>query len=1523
MLLKVTLTGRGAPTGTDLLIDVDPTATVGGLAQAIAERNPETLAGGSSPVAARSAGPPPGVRGSLATAEPAPDVERHELSIRIEGPGAPRVLDPKTTVGDATLRSGDAVSVVAESSRFLDAADVRSAAATLVVREGPDEGQRFALRAGANQAGRDRTSELVLTDPMVSKRHARFNVSDVVEVIDLGSVNGTFVAGGQVDRAVLRPGDTVLLGDTLLAVESVRAGEGERGAGAQEPFNRSPYLDPVYEGAHLIAPDPPSRPQRQRFPYIAMLAPIAMAGVMWAITGSWKSLIFIALSPIMIVGGHFEQKRAARKDLADARRAYAQALDLLDSKLATAQAEEVARRRLEHPATAQVLSSALGRGPMLWARRPDRHSFADVRLGLAAQPTRTVVDLPSANNSLPELWEQLLALVDRYRMVPDVPVVAPLREVGVLGVAGSKEHALGAARSVVAQIAGLHSPAELVIGGLFSAEAATQWDWIKWLPHTTSDHSPVDAGLLAAGPAAAPLAAAVLALVEDRLGLGETGHRSSTDEPVREPAVVMVIDDAAPVERPVLVALAERGPAAGVHLVWVAPTVDALPAAAKAFIAHDPATHAAFAGFIDGGLSVHPVTAEPLTADAALAFARSLAPVVDAGARTDEAGDLPARVSFLDQMGLELADAPGAVIERWRAGDSLPAAVGERRPRSKPAPLNAFVGMGAHGPLQLDLRGHGPHALVGGTTGAGKSEFLQSWILGMAANHSPARLTFLFVDYKGGAAFSECVKLPHCVGLVTDLTPQLVQRALASLNAELRHREHILNRKKVKDVLELERLHDPECPPSLVIVVDEFAALVAEVPEFVDGVVNVAQRGRSLGLHLILATQRPAGVIKDNLRANTNLRVALRMADEADSDDVVGSKLAAGFDPAVPGRGVAKLGPGRLDQFQAAYVGGWTTGEPPPPRIEVSSYAAAGSVVWPEAETGIESSTDLGPNDLARLVACVTAANDEVGLAPPRRPWLAELAPTYDIGKPPEAGEDLRLLSRTDERLVFGVLDDPDHQAQVPVAFEPDRDGNMAVIGTGGAGKSAFLRTLAVAAALSTKGGPCHVYGLDFASRGLDMLAGLPNVGAIIHGDDEDRVTRLLRTLRAIVDERLTRYVAAKADSITTYRRVADRPDEARILVLLDGFPAFRSDYESGSGRLRFYEMFQSIATDGRQAGVHVVLSADRSGAVPSAISSLVQRWLVLRLAGENEYAMAGVPAAAFPPGAPAGRGWCDGHEVQVGVLGASADPERPAPSNAEQAAAIARLGELAASRGTVPAPEIGSLPEAVSLGSLPAALAGRAVIGVGDLDLGPFAVPSDSTIVVAGPPKSGKTTALRTMLLALRRAHGAIPLVYVGDGRSDLYARSVWDAEVIGGPDARDAIDKLAATWEGRRSSPGASRDVAPAVVLVIDDLPKVAGWADADAIGGLVSHVVAAGGVVVGDGETSSMNASYGLVQTLKVSRTGLLLQPDQYDGENILKTPLPKFNRTLLPPGRGFFVNAGQAHKLQVALPEDGSP
>jgi S-DNA-T family DNA segregation ATPase FtsK/SpoIIIE len=944
----------------------------------------------------------------------------------------------------------------------------------------------------------------------------------------------------------------------------------------------------------------------------------------------------------------------------------------------------------------------------------------------------------------------------------------------------------------------------------------------------------------------------------------------------------------------VLIDLAERGPGAGVYLVWIASATERLPARSELFLAADPRSGSAEAGIIDGGVRLLPVDTEGLGRDELVHLARSLAPVVDAGAGRDEAGELPSRVSFLEHMGLDLITSPTGVVERWQASDSLPATGVPRRRRP---PLHALVGATATGAMTIDLRTQGPHALVGGTTGSGKSEFLQSWVLGLAVNHSPARVTFLLVDYKGGSAFSGCTHLPHTVGLVTDLTPHLVARALRSLNAELRHREHILDRKRAKDVMELELRGDPDCPPSLVIVVDEFAALVAEVPDFVDGMVNI---GRSLGLHLVLATQRPAGVIRDNLRANTNLRVALRMADEADSTDVVGTKVAAGFDPGQPGRAVLKAGPGRLVPFQAAYVGGWTTGEAPPPKVAVRELRLGAGPVWEEPATGPEQhDADPGPNDLHRLVDAVGRAAVTAGVPAPRKPWLPELAVTYDLARIPQ--------SRTDHELVFAVADDPDNQRQVPVAFHPDVDGNLAVVGTGGTGKTTLLRTLAVAAGLSVRGGPCHVYGLDFGSRGLHLLDALPHVGSIVSGDDDERVKRLLRTLRATVDERAERYAAVRAGSITEYRAMTGHHDEPRLLLLVDGFGAFRQAYEAGP-RLRIFDQFASLVADGRQVGVHVALTADRPASIPSALGSMIPRRLALRMASEGDALSAGVDAEALA-GAPPGRGFLDGSEIQVAVLGGSA-------STADQAAAVQALADdLVAKVPRPPAPTVGRLPELVRLGELPPVdAAGRPTVGVGDEDLGPLGVSFEDPLLVVGPPRSGRTSALATLALALRRARsaGTAPwMVYVGDGRSGLRAAVPFDESVVTGADFEDRLVALAKRLV-EEPHPGA-------VAVFIDNAPRLAALPQEPRVADVVDAAVRSGQIVVADGETAAMGSSWGVLKVLKAARHGLALVPDQFDGDAVFKTPFPPLQRADYPPGRAIYVARGRLARLQVALPD----
>ena len=281
---------------------------------------------------------------------------------------------------------------------------------------------------------------------------------------------------------------------------------------------------------------------------------------------------------------------------------------------------------------------------------------------------------------------------------------------------------------------------------------------------------------------------------------------------------------------------------------------------------------------------------------------------------------------------------PEAVIDRWRQNGTLAPSVDNPCPPAAslvaaPPKLRALVGQSASGTIHLDLRAQGPHALVGGTTGSGKSEFLQSLVAGLAASHPPTRISFVLVDYKGGAAFKACKDLPHTVGFVTDLNEHLVHRALVSLNAEVTRREHILSAHRAKDLIDLEEKAPAAAPASLAIVIDEFAALAKEVPEFVDGVIDIAARGRSLGMHLVLATQRPAGVVTDSIRANTNLRVALRVTSEAESVDVIGSRAAAAIEGSAPGRAFVQLGRQDPLLFQSAFAGTQTlAGRKPPPR---------------------------------------------------------------------------------------------------------------------------------------------------------------------------------------------------------------------------------------------------------------------------------------------------------------------------------------------------------------------------------------------------------------------------------------------------------------------------------------------------------------------------------------------------------------------------------------------------------------
>lgn len=800
-----------------------------------------------------------------------------------------RPLPPDAALGEPPLVDGALVEVGPA------APSPPPAAVELRCTTGPDAGGRWALGTGRHILGRQAGpgSRIAVDDPDLSRTHLRLDVPPApgrVQVTDLGSMNGTTVDGRAVTGTIELPVGAVLgAGASRFALAA--AGQPTvpvrpTGTGALA-VNRPPRVLPPAERPRVHLPARPAPAERPPFPVLMVLAPLVVGVGLWLVLRNAGFLLFTLLSPVVVLANVVSDRRAGRQRSRRETARWRTSRDAAEQALADAVRADQDRRRLAAPDPAQTAVAAAGPGPRLWERRRGDDDVLALRVGLADLPAEVEAegDVPPGATT-----------------ARDVPVVVPLRSAGVLGVAGPTEPARALARWLVVQAAVWHSPRDLRVVVLAEPAAAPAWEWARWLPHARPDER---ADCLARfGVGAAQSAARVAELAGD----------ADPGGPDR-PRVLVVVDGARALRGvPGLAQLLAAGPAAGIHAVAVEADPRLLPEECGATAVLTADLPARLELRVRGRAPVCDVAAELVGTGYAERAARALAPLRDDTGRQAN-GSLPRELRWTDVAGLPLAggeDDVAAVLDRWAApGHST----------------EAVLGRGLDGVVPVDLRRDGPHALVAGTTGAGKSELLQTLLASLAAGNRPDELHLVLVDYKGGAAFGPCAELPHVVGMVTDLDGPLVERALASLTAELAHREAVLAAARVADLDEhRRRVGRPGGPdvvlPRLCIVVDEFAALAAELPEFVAGLVGIAQRGRSLGVHLVLATQRPEGVVSADIRANTNLRLCLAVQRESESRDVLDTPDAARISRATPGRGYLRTGHGELTAFQAARVGG-------------------------------------------------------------------------------------------------------------------------------------------------------------------------------------------------------------------------------------------------------------------------------------------------------------------------------------------------------------------------------------------------------------------------------------------------------------------------------------------------------------------------------------------------------------------------------------------------------------------------
>ena len=553
--------------------------------------------------------------------------------------------------------------------------------------------------------------------------------------------------------------------------------------------------------------------------------------------------------------------------------------------------------------------------------------------------------------------------------------------------------------------------------------------------------------------------------------------------------------------------------------------------------------------------------------------------------------------------------------------------------------------------------------------------------------------------------------------MVTDLDQHLTERALTSLGAELRRREALLAAAGAKDLDDYSRLRgaDPDLPPiaRLVLVVDEFKMLADELPDFVEGLVRVAAVGRSLGLHLVLATQRPAGIITGDMRANISLRIALRVRDRSDSDDVIDSPAAAQISDRIPGRAWVRTGGGRLVEAQTAYAG--TVARP-----EVSAVPTPVHVVpltWADLGRPLPalqpSATSPGPTELELVVQAARDAAEILRVTAPPSPWLPALPERLQRDALPAAGAP--------GAVAIGLVDQPEAQSQVACTWHPLTDGNLAVAGGARTGRSTLLRTLALGLAEQWSAADLHLHVIEGIPGTLRDLASLPHVGSVTSTADPALAARVVWRLAdevACAPGRNARGhpLISPANQWASPRGAA--PDIGRqVVLLLDGWDAVEGafdDVDHGAPT----EALLRLARDGLSSGFRLVVTGGRS-VISGRLASHVQRRLVLPMPDPLDLILAGLSPAQAQGHRGAGRAIdvATGHHVQLAHVG-------PDPTGDSQAGTTAGVAErLHATSDVDPARlpwRVAPLPPMVGWDQLPPPIRDRVSIGLGGDDIRP-----------------------------------------------------------------------------------------------------------------------------------------------------------------------------------------------------------
>ncbi|WP_433345199.1 type VII secretion protein EccCa [Micromonospora sp. CA-111912] len=1138
-----------------------------------------------------------------------------------------------------------------------------------------------------------------------------------------------------------------------------------------------------------------------------------------------------------------------KSEMMAARREYLRHLTALRRRVRRTAGQQRAGLHYRHPDPGRLWSTVDSH--RVWERRPADPDFAVVRVGLGPQTLATPL-VPPVTRPLEELEPMtagaLRRFLDAYSVVPDLPVALSLRSFARVYVRGESAargadgrvrpdtgspDAQALARAVLTQLAVFHAPDELLVAVCAGPERRALWEWVKWLPHA---HHPTRVD--AVGPVRLVTSSApeLERLLDDVLA---SRSRFSPAGPATDgPHVVVVLDGGD------LTGATDLVGDGGIDAVTIV-DLDTPP----------PRLLDRYALLLDlrgGRLDSHSVeghaevgTADRLAPADAEAVARRLAPLRLATAVRGPDAPVNAELGLPELLGI--GDPAGFSAEQgWG-------------PRSARDRLRVPIGVGTDGgAIELDLKesaqdGMGPHGLLIGATGSGKSELLRTLVLGLAATHSSEQLNFVLVDFKGGATFASFDRLPHTAAVITNLADALplVDRMVDAINGELVRRQELLRRAgnfaSLRDYERARAAGNPLAPlPSLLLICDEFSELLSAKPDFIDLFVQIGRLGRSLGVHLLLASQRLEEGRLRGLDTHLSYRIGLRTFSALESRTVLGVPDAHEL-PRSPGHGYLRFGTEPLVRFKAAYVSGALRrpdgaagrGGAGVPRllafsthaVPVSEPAAPALPAAVEADTGAASLLDVLVGRLA-------------GQGPPaHQVWLAPLgdAPTLDELLGPVGADPTRGLGSANPEL-HGAL-------QVPVAvvdkpFEQRRDllwlalggsaGHVGVVGGPQSGKSGLLRTLVLALALTHTPVEAQVYCLDFGGGGLAALRDLPQVGGVSGRTDPTAVRRTVGEMATLLADRERRFAALGVESMAAYRQrraalaVAGQPTTdpfGDVFLVVDGWGALRAEYDD------LEPLVTELATRGLSYGLHVVAGSLRWTDFRPAVRDLFGSRLELRLGDPSDSLLVRRAAAAGVPEETPGRGI-----TGEGLHFLTALPRLAGPDGE-----TATLVKAVAGAWTGPvAPRVRLLPPVLPYAELDlAGTTGLALpVGIAEADLRPVVLDfaTEPHLLVFGDAECGKSSFLRALAATIvGRFTPDQARVILVDYRRSLLGAIDTEHEIGYGTDAARTADLVEAAAGYMRDrlpvadiTPAQLRDRSwwsgPELFVLVDDYDLVA---------------------------------------------------------------------------------------------------